>query len=402
MKVLMVALRLPPHFAGAGVQATYLARELRQSGVDVEFFTDNDWQRSSHGTFEGVPIYRARTFTTRLSNIKEVFFGLRLVLYAWRRKYDIVHFHSIPAFATFACPLLKLSRKNVLVKLTLVGSDDPLTRTRRKLGWLTGLFLKSVDVFACISGKLCALCREAGIPDQKIELIPNGLQTERFLPTGYSERQALRSAIGFGRYKQMFISIGKVEKRKGYDRLLQAWRFIRSKLPESCLLIIGPGNSKENAFFRELEQFAAKQSITDVHFLGQIDDVSPFVRAADVFLFCSRQEGFGTVLIEAAASGVPVVAVNIDGVTEDILTDDRIGRIVKRFNPEIFAHEAIRLAVESDLSVLAEAAEEVRRKFDIRQIAQHYIEVYGRLMGYPPVALLPTPDHLDVSSTGIR
>jgi glycosyltransferase involved in cell wall biosynthesis len=103
------------------------------------------------------------------------------------------------------------------------------------------------------------------------------------------------------------------------------------------------------------------------------------MRSDDCFLFCSRQEGFGTVLIEAMASGVPLVARHILHVTEDILIKPTLSRKYWGESPEEFGRLAVAAVVQSDTKERIPASERIRIRFDIRRIADRYIELYERL-----------------------
>ena len=177
----------------------------------------------------------------------------------------------------------------------------------------------------------------------------------------------------------IFFSMGKIEERKGYDHLLAAWQKIQNEFPTASLIIGGPGNEPGNEFYSSLIRVIAEKALRGVHFIGEVKNTPDLFRIADCFLFCSRQEGFGTVLVEAMFCGVPVVATNIEGVTEGILTEPDIGRIVFSQSPEAFADMVIRLMKEATPEQLALAAKRVRERFDIRSVARRYQALYSEL-----------------------
>jgi len=382
IRVLMVAIKFPPHFGGAAIQASYLAAELVRRGVTVQFITDNDHHSTIQDVYNGLPVYRFSTFLMRETKWRELIYLLRVFWFiVTHPEYRIIHFHSIRGTETLLFPLLQLMGRKILVKLTLVDNDDPIALRRRKLGRLFRWGLSFVDHFTAISRRLCDLASEAGVPAQRISLITNGVESNRFQTPSAEERRILRDQLGLIQDATLFLSVGKIEPRKGYDFLLQAWQHIQSVVYKPILVIAGPGNTVENPFYQELLSTIKELKLQAVRFAGQIENVETYMRSADCLLFCSRQEGFGTVLIEAMASGVPAVARHIFHVTEDILTEPALSQTYRGESPEEFARMAVAAVGQPDTKERILAAERIRSRFDIRQIADRYIELYELLQG---------------------
>ena len=382
--VLMVTKKFPPfppaHFGGGAIQASYLAAELVRQGVAVQFIADNDDGPTVPDVYNGLPVYRFSTFLKLETKAKEAVYLLRLLWFiATHPEYRIIHFHSILGTESLLFPLLRLMGRMILVKLTLVDNDDPMALRRRKLGRFFRWGLSFVDHFAVISRRLCELASEAGIPAERISLISNGVDTNRFQRPSTEERRTLRDQLGLSEDAVLFLSVGKIEPRKGYDFLLQAWQYIQSVVHRPVLIIAGPGNGPKNPFYQTLTETIRELQLKWIRFVGQVGNVETYMRSADCFLFCSRQEGFGTVLIEAMASGVPVVARHIEHVTEDILIEPALSQAYRGESPGEFARMAAAAVGRPDTKERILAAERIRRRFDIRQIADRYIELYKRL-----------------------
>ncbi|RQW82156.1 MAG: glycosyltransferase family 1 protein, partial [Geobacter sp.] len=325
--VLMVAIKFPPHFGGAAIQASYLAAELVRRGAAVQFITDNDDRPTMQDVYNGLPVYRFSTFLKMQTKAKEAVYVFRVFWFiVTHPEYRIIHFHSIRGTESLMFPLLRLMGRKILVKLTLVDNDDPMTLRRRKLGRFFRWGLSFVNHFTAISRRLCELASEAKIPAQRVSLITNGVETNRFLRPSAEERYTLRDRLELPQDAILFLCVGKIEPRKGYDFLLQAWQHIQSLVYRPVLVIAGPGNTPENPFYQKLTTTIRELQLKRVRFTGQVETVETYMRSADCFLFCSRQEGFGTVLIEAMASGVPVVARHILHVTEDILIEPTLSK----------------------------------------------------------------------------
>jgi glycosyltransferase-like protein len=149
-------------------------------------------------------------------------------------------------------------------------------------------------------------------------LVRNGVDTRRYRPArDAAERAAERAALGFtGRY--VVLAVGGIEPRKGSLTLLDAV----ARLPAEALLVIAGGATLFD-YRDELERFALRRTALGlddrrVRILGQVEDaeLERLYRAADVLAFPSVMEGFGLVVLEAMASGLPVVASDLDVVRE--------------------------------------------------------------------------------------
>lgn len=385
MRVLMVAIKFPPFFAGAVVQAVRLAKELQKNGVEVQFITDNGQHRSVSEVYEGLPVFRFSTYFKRESKLREFIYVAQIIIYLLRnhKRFDVVHFHSMKGLECLIFPICKALGKKVVLKVTLIDNDDPVAFSRRKMGALISWGHRYVDRFAVISSGLYERCLASKIPAEKIQIIYNGVNNELFVQPRLEEKRQLRMAKGYSDYNKIFLSIGKVEHRKGYDLLIESWSAISEAFPKSLLLIAGPGAEDSNPYYVEIKNKISRLSLWNILFVGQIDSPAEYVRLADCFLFCSRAEGFGTVLIEAMACGVPVIAMNIPGVTQDIIKSDKIGHICFSLQPADFAAETVTFLKGLDQKALTLAAADVSRDFGICKIAATYIDLYKKLCVLP-------------------
>lgn len=388
MNVLMVTSAFPPYFGGAAVQATYLAQGLQARGVNVEFITDNEQRPSLHEVYKGIKIYRCSSFFDNrgmTGKRSEIVFSLRILLYVLRHagKYQLIHFHSMRGWEALIFPLLKLMNKKLLFKFTLVGGDDPMAFKRRN--WMAPVYLwglSFVDKFIAIASIQIDLTEQAGLPRSRVAHIPNGVDTVRYAAPEAAARDALKRELGFGQFDRIFYSIGKIEDRKNYKFLLAAWKFLAPAFPNAALLFAGTGNTEDSEYYRELQAMIARDALPNVYFLGHKDNVDDYMKIADAFLFASKAEGFGTVLIEAAVTGVPVVARNIEGVTEDIiLPQDRdIARICYAESAQDFAAMVIDLLAQFDAAGRARAIARFQTAYGLGHISDRYVELYRQLL----------------------
>lgn len=380
--VLMVAFLCPPEFGGAIVQALRLSRELKLQGQDVHFLVDSGGQPSGEFLQDDVRVLRRATGALpQRSLVRQVLWALRLIAFALAHpSYKVYHFHSVRGPELLAMPVLRWLGRRTVYKITLAGSDDPLTLGRRRLmGGLYRWLLRQITLVIAISPKLRDMAVAGGIDPARVVMVPNGVAPERFHPATADERAQLRQRFGWAADERVLLTVGSIEHRKGLDTLLQAFSRVRGQLAGSRLVIVGPGNRDDNPFYVELQAWLAAHGVQGVTFAGECDDVADRMRAADLFVFCSRQEGLPNVLLEALCCGLPVVAMDIEGITGWVLQGRPIARNLPDRDPDRFADACLELLGRLDRPTCHAAAATAAHDFGIASIAHHYRRIYDAL-----------------------
>jgi UDP-glucose:(heptosyl)LPS alpha-1,3-glucosyltransferase len=126
-----------------------------------------------------------------------------------------------------------------------------------------------------------------------------------------------------------------VQARKGIDRMLDAWEAMGPRPGRDLFLIVGPATAQEGllppmaSFADEMRRRAERPPLRGtVRFTGRSGRIEDELAISDLFLFLSRREGFGTVIIEAMASGLPVVLSPLDGIGREIVSEGETGHVV--------------------------------------------------------------------------
>jgi glycosyltransferase involved in cell wall biosynthesis len=171
------------------------------------------------------------------------------------------------------------------------------------------------------------------IPEHKIFVIPNCIDYQTFASNSNPRSLKAKQEIVIG-------TVGRLEKIKGIEYLLLAMTIILTKFPNAILEIIGDGSQ-----FNKLKEIAENLGISkSVKFLGKFVNVIPFYKRMDIFVLPSLLEGFGIVILEAMAMGLPIVATNVDGIKE-VVVNGESGILVPPKNPKAIA-EAITYLIE--------------------------------------------------------
>lgn len=154
--------------------------------------------------------------------------------------------------------------------------------------------------------------RELGVPAERISVIPNGVDVTRFAPDP-AARAATRAALGIAAHAPLLIAVGRLEQSKGFQIAVRALAHLRERRPGAHLAIVGEGSYRPR-----LERAIAARGLQDrVHLLGYRPnaELPALLAAADIFLMPSLcHEAFPMVIVEALASGLPVLATNVGGI----------------------------------------------------------------------------------------
>lgn len=209
-------------------------------------------------------------------------------------------------------------------------------------------------------------------PAERTHVVPNGVDVEHLDACALSQ-QAARHQLGLPQHVPLAVSVGRLSPVKGFDILLTAL----AQLPGTQLAIAGDGPQRAS-----LHAQATALGLNErVHLLGQLADVRPLLRAGDLYVQPSRREAFGLGAVEAAASGVPLVASAVGGLRE-LLRDGETGLLVPPEQPVALANALNILLSDPSLGqrMGAAASVEVRRRFSIETVVNQIECVYQQLL----------------------
>jgi L-malate glycosyltransferase len=384
MKILFFNYEYPPLGGGAGNATFYILREFsRIPELEVDLVTssaDNNFHREKIG--EKITVYKLPIgkggknlhFQTKKDIVvycwKAYFFARKL---ARKNKYDLSHsFFTVPCgFLSF---LFKRRRKLPYI-VSLRGADVPGYSERFSLIYkfikpLVRIIWKNASAVVANSQGLKELALKTK-PNQKIEVIFNGVDTEYFKP-------AFRSLAP--EEKEFIITPGasRVTARKGIKYLIKAVDKLLPKYPNILLKIIGEGSEKKN-----LEQLAENLGIKNkVAFLGRIshNETLKYYREADVFVLPSFNEGMSNAMLEALSCGLPIIATHTGG-TEELVREGVNGFVVKEKNSRDLADKIKKIASDEDLrQKMAQESRNLAMEFSWKNVAQKYFKIYKEIL----------------------
>ena len=383
----------PPRHAGASTQAIELSKFLRNENVESFFFAADFDHSPVCEKYQNIPIYRFKT--TQTSRLGYFLYALKVLykLIILRNQYDIIHFHSTKPFYFLVIILSKFLRKRTVMTFTLLGNDDPSCLKEQSLLWrIEGMMTKYLDRIVCISTALKNSCLAARLPESKLVKIPYGVDVNRFSPLkNTTEIKQYRRRLKLPTEAFIACFIGRICRRKGCDLLFDAWERIQEENKKALLLLVGPYD--QNPYFVDEEDFAfasrvqklvRERNAKNIVFAGQVghEQINEYLSISDLFVFPSKSEGFGIVLIEAMASGIPVISTKIEGTTEDIIDNEEVGVIVNDRDGERFANEIIKLIRNRRRrSKLGEnGIKKAQEKFSMGLIAKQHRSLYENIV----------------------
>lgn len=381
MKILFLNYEYPPLGGGAANATSYILREFSKlQDLEVDLVTssvDREYHFEKIGgniNIHKIPIGKDKN-NLHYQSQKD------LIVYAWKayffskklirkNKYDLSHsFFSVPC--GFISLLLKWRHKIPYI-VSLRGADVPGYSERfsviyKFLTPVIKVIWKNASLVVSNSEGLKNLALKSR-PRQKIEVIYNGADIEEFKPGSDIECPS-------GTFR--IICVSRITGRKGIRYLIEAVSQLISKYSQIRLQIVGEGNEKKN-----LEEQVKKLKLENVvEFCGLIKhrNLPIHYQEADIFVLPSLNEGMSNTMLEALASGLPIIATDTGG-TRELIKEGINGLLIKMRNSGDIAQKIEILIQNKDLrQKMGEASRSLAEKFSWKNVAGQYAAVYKNI-----------------------
>jgi N-acetyl-alpha-D-glucosaminyl L-malate synthase BshA len=255
---------------------------------------------------------------------------------------------------------------------------DVVSRRRRFLNRI--LFDRLADRITAVSGFSAeGLSGSDGFTADRIEIIENGIDVDRYVTS--SDRPELRRKLGLALDRRYVATVARFHPVKDHRTLLNAFARVCQVLDDVDLLLVGDGPLRN-----ELETLARELSIAPrVRFLGVRHDVPEILAAADLFAMSSLSEAASITLLEAMATGTPVVVTNVGG-NPEIVRNGVDGVLTPRADAAAMANAMIDLLQDGDRarSLGRQAAQRVRDRYRLDRTLDRYFRLYQDVIGRDP------------------
>lgn len=292
-------------------------------------------------------------------------------------RYAVVHHHTHVDRTFLGALALKMHGVRIILSATLDDSIPRLLSTYRAvLRPLVRRLFGLIDCFVAISPKLQEENR--GYAPRRSVLVPMGVP---LAPAEDDGQSASRRRLALPHDACILVSVGGLCARKDQLSLIRDLAPILKADPRRRLILVGPVVEADYAARLRAE-------ITRLGLSAQVDLAgfgapSPFYAAADIFVFASRQEGFGTVVLEAMAHGLPVVVRRLAGVN-DTFVDHGFTGLLFTDAEELTRHVQALLDDSALARRLGAQAKDAARRFDIDATAARYLELYAPQLEHAP------------------
>ncbi|GIL15862.1 MAG: 1,2-diacylglycerol 3-glucosyltransferase [Chloroflexota bacterium] len=380
MRILMLDNEFPPLGGGTGVVNLYLLKELsRYSDIWIDLVTSSRTRRNYEKEIfaERITIYKVPVDNRNIHHSS----NRELIRYAWRglrQSYALAKhncydqsfaFAGVPAGAISYA--LKLSA-GLPYLLSLQGPDVPGFEARYNYLYpLLKPFLRRIwseaGIVTAISKEHQRLAHET-LPELEIPIIYNGVDTDAFRPAMRSSQPA----------EINILCVGRLIERKGQHHLLRAFAELRVHFPKCCLTLIGTGDA-EVSLKRLAEELNIIEAINFAGFLPH-SQMPAIYQRADIFVLPSQSEGMSIALLEALASGLPVIVTDTGG-TDELILEGINGFIVKWGDVNALKDALTRLIQDMQRrTVMGEASRRMVLKYSWAEIAKRYVEAMQSML----------------------
>lgn len=285
-----------------------------------------------------------------------------------RNQYDLIHVHVLWWATLCLGPVARLLGIPILYESVLMAEDTPGGLLKSRWGWLKVKLLKQFSAILAISPSLARDYLQHGFSQDQVHALMNCLDTDLFQPVSSRlEKESVRTELGLPLHAQILLFIGSIVERKGIDILVRAFVQASRKNDALYLLMVGPRTRDENPtiddqFVESIEAVIHNAGLAGrIQFLGLVQDrarLAGLYRAADLFVFPSRNEGLPNVVLEAMACGLPVLTAKLPGL-ESVIVDGANGRFLLDGGPEVLEKEM--LAITGDFHGISHLGQNARQ-----------------------------------------
>lgn len=362
-------------WGGAQKMQVFLAEQLNAHDVELTVASLN----ASNGS--PVPEYLrqrgARVVVFPFPKFLSIRSFFNLFDFVRREKFNLIHTHLTYA-NIFGTIIGWLTGTPVIASLRTAGYDPRYHRPIRQ--WIETVVVKYGAQRIMANGHAVAELGRKRFAPREIDILVNAIDLPSPLTEG--ERFAIRSELTGDPSRPLVISVGRLDLPKGFPDLIRSFVTVHQANPRAALVIAGDGPMSEemNALVRELH-------LEEIVFLlGQRDDVPRLLQAADLYVSSSHWEGLPVSILEAMASGLPVLATEVGDIPHVVIPET--GELIPPHCPEQLAEKIVSLLAnpERRKAMGAAARAHIQRNYSPGIWVHKLLGLYASV--YPPASVL--------------
>ncbi len=281
--------------------------------------------------------------------------------------------------------LIRLRHLNIglIYSITLAPRRPGSVWAIVKRGLFQKLLFAQLDRLIVSSEVIADLVR-GSIDERRIAIIPNGVNIDRFKPATPEQKFKIRRELGFNPDSEIILNVGAIHPRKRPELLLEAWHLVATKRPKADLVFVGPRHDQIDpglkSYAAELASLIRQSPYRErIHFVGQVDRVEQYYALADLFVFTSKKEGMPNAVLEAMASGLPVILTPFIGLSKNFGVENKHYLLSKPTYEAIAANIINLLTNQERAGQLGSRARHLMKKnLNIKHILNKYADIYKK------------------------
>ena len=380
LRVLMICPQFRPLVGGYERAAERLSAELARQGHEVCVITERrepSWPALEES--DGYLIRRLWCLYRPHLHVLTSLLSFAGFLLLRGRRYQVFHIHQYGLHAALAALIAKLLRRPAVLKTTNTGEMGIASAAAGSPPGVSPFvqrLLRAMDAYVALTARTLAELRTYGIPDRRVRVIPNGVDTQHFAPQAPRDSAAPPSEPGLN-VRLDALYVGRIAAPKNPLGLLDAWKLVCAEFPSAHLTFVGRGPQSAE-LTRRVEALGLESSVT---LAGEQTDVLPWYQAADILVLPSHREGLSNSLLEAMCCGLAIVSTRVSG-SEDIFAAGDVGELVEVNDMPALAAGLLKLL--RDPARRAACGQTARRiaeeSFSLRAVAERTASMYRELI----------------------
>lgn len=379
MNILLGILKYPPDYAGDGLRLHKTFQRLKSKGHINEVYVLTSWDHDTHkqnNNLNGIKIFRPAEYSLKEKYKKfgrlfkkiiipfEIFKIIQ-TYFSLYQKIDVVLTSGSGWLPSIVGWLALFSKKPLVKEIVLLGSDDPMTLSKRKSFWTRWFFLLPFHfskLLIAISPAVENSCLKYGILQEKIWC--------RFNPVDFKVDPEIEHKGYPANQIPLILWVGIIHERKNVEFLLRAACHLKQPVQ---ICFVGPCH--DSGYFKKLEQIRKEiPGFVKILFLGQIDDrerLKHLYLKAKLFWFASKSEGMGNVVAESLSCGTPVVTLPVMGIMKQVIPTPEDGEVVETTSSREFAR-VVSKWLQKETNRL-EISKRARERFNAEEVDNGYV-----------------------------
>lgn len=367
---------------GAQVMLAYLIRTLQSEFTFAMAVLGQSGRYTDACRALGTPVYELGARLGRWNPWP----ARKLFEIVHRERYDLIHTHLFKSQLAGTFAAMRTESKTILHEQCGVSPHSleqfsffSNTLTRHAYFWVYRYLLRHCDRVLVLTPQMARSYSDLySLEPARITVLPNAVDISQFNEPG-SQRigGSIREELGLPDETKLVLMIGRLEPEKDWWTFLRVAEQVEQRVSfRTAFLVVGSGS--EDSLLR---RHARSHGLDSVLFLGHRTDVPTLLREADVFLFTSRYEAFGIVVVEAMAAGCPVVAARTAG-PQSIITHASDGLLADVGDVQALADHTTRILRDDELCqhLARRARQTVAEQYSLDAVSARMAGIYGEVL----------------------